>query len=283
MRWYVVFFALICILIVTASICVDPSFISLFEENAQVSAGISAGEKRFPEIVLETPQARDSETASKPACKGFAEESESIAESNKEVAEEDETEEIEDTIFLRGGEYTEELVKGFPSEVIRAVDRKMSASQGEKKDILLFATSGGMAPLKDPLKERELAYVFSEIVRSYMRSLSVGAELTEVRFAAEEGRLRVEMRVNVSVDALGKKCLSAGLPPTAVFRLYGDLLLKNSEISVNSEDFLLECETYRIAQPLLLFACNCVLHVDDPQKAIAEVIKNVFVNAGIYR
>ena len=283
MRGYLVFIACISAIIVTASLSVDASFMRAFEESAVVSVGITTGERHFPEIDFERGEGGGEQAPADHVAKGLSGGNVPVVARSESEPEKGCVAESMDGFFSRGGVYSVDTSNGFSAEVIQSATRKISLSIGDTIDYGRFGSEDGLPPLSEPLDETELAFVFSEMIRAYMRSLSVGAELASISFSLEDERLQVDARVTVSFEELGKKYHFSGLPPTVVFRIGVSFLLENSELSVKSEESFIECESFPVSTSLLLFGCRRVFGMDDPRSAFASVVKNVFVNAGIYR
>jgi len=274
MRWYVICFACVCMLIVSVCLLSDVSFVQAFEEEAEISAGITTGIVRFPEIGLEY-QREDIGSIASVTCMD--------SDGEREVLSEEAAEGEQESLFVRGGKYLEELSGVFPESIVQSVIEKIA--QSEERDINFgrFGAKGGVSPFRDALDEKELTYVFFEMIRSYMHSRSIPAEMTAISFDVGETFLKVEMWVTVHLENIAKKYSIMKLPQTACFRLRTSYIVENSELSAQNENVSLECESYPISRSLLLFGCKTLFGDSDPCSTFASVIKNVFVNAGIYR
>ena len=296
MRVYLTVLGLCCAAITAIALCVDVTFVREFEENAMISAGITTGEARFPEILFASdrrtpdvdqrgnreisPEQPAEEPRNEPETKDAEEEV------TADTPSEDETPSTTEkrSVFAQGGCYRIDFSEGFDADVAARVDEKVASAMGYSSfEYGIFGSSGGMEPLGEPLDEREVAYVFSEMIRAYMRSLSFSGDLREISFELQDAVLKVEMWVSVSLEEISNKYPLLKLPASALFRSCSSFSIENSEISVQNEDLSFTCESYPISQSLLIFGFKTLLGEKDPRATFALLIKNVLVNAGIYR
>ncbi|MBP5404731.1 MAG: hypothetical protein J6Y74_02150 [Clostridia bacterium] len=278
MKTYLIGLAAVIVSLVLICFFGDVSFVPAFEEQATVSLGI-ARERRFPEIDFEQAFVR-AETPSEVKNEELSE--------PKEVPEAEPSEESSfkeeapfESVFTADGHYQADLRGGFDEDLIRRVEEKVGSQAGE--NYILFSAQGKMTPLADPLDERELSYVLSEMIVSYTSSLPIKGKLAEVSIDKNGDCLVGKIRVEVRFEELAEKYHMDSVPTEALFCLTIPIEVGNSEISVISEEIELKSESRSIPDVLLIFGCNAVFGKQNHRAIFAGVVKNVLVNAGIYR
>jgi len=212
---------------------------------------------------------------------------EPLAEEENEIEEEKcATTEAALSIFSSGGTYQATSEDGFvPASALQVRESLCAAVTREecKEDFKSFAFTDRMSPLESPLNEEELAYVFSEIISSSTVAVPIRGELVEISFLAEENNLSASARIALSFEELAEKYNLTWLPPSAVFSLQVSFEVREGELIARSDAIELRCETFPLPRTLLLFGCSVAFGKKDYQKLFAQALKNVFVNAGIYR
>jgi len=280
--------------IVIACTCVAPSFIKEFEDEAVFSVGI-AGEAKYPEIDLDDmysepflPEKDDIlknnsviEKSCEPVDGSVIEETEPLSPFPEEnnVAEEERK-----NVFDVGGRVDIAVNERFDHTFREELESKIkSAFSEEEIDYTYFASTDKMTPLIVSLDQEEIAFIFSELTDIYTRSLPIRCDLTNISFRVEEELLYVRASIEVIFDELIKRYQFTQIPTSALFVIEGSFELENSEICVHSEDISLSCESIPLSEKLMLFGCTIIFGKKDHRAIFADAVKNVFVNAGIYR
>lgn len=150
-------------------------------------------------------------------------------------------------------------------------------------DYRAFAFEDRLPVLLAPLTDEEIVYVFARIVSSATERAPIEGSLTEITFEKEEESLRAFARITLGLKGLIDKYRLVGLPEQAVFSVSMTFSLKNSYISVDFNKTSVCCETMDIPEAVLLFGCNLAFGRKDYKALFGNAVKNVFVNARIYR
>ena len=183
------------------------------------------------------------------------------------------------SLFSEGGSLTLRFREEEP-DLSESVERK---AQNDDLEYRFFAFSDRLSPLIAPLNEVEVGYVFSRIVSSSTLAVPIEGRLEEITFLKEGSDLTTVARIDLDFSLLKGKYHLEWLPDHALFFLCVPFSVNNSEISVNSEDIFLKCETFDLPEALLIFGCNVAFGKKDYRTLFGEAVKNVFINAGIYR
>lgn len=276
MKTYLCGLTVVTVLAVLLCFFGDVSFVSAFEESSTVSLGI-ARERRFPEITFERQSVRAESLSEEKKAQTPLKEEESKAEPTViEPSDED----CAVSVFTADGHFQADLRGGFDEALIRRVEEKVGSKAGE--DYTLFSTERKMQPMEEPLDERELSYVLSEMIVAYTYSLPIKGELAEISIDRRGDFLLGKIRVEVRFEELAEKYHMDSIPTEALFCISVPIEVKNSEISVLSEEIELKSESHAIPDVLLIFGCNAIFGKQDHRALFGVVVKNVLVNAGIY-
>ena len=274
MKLYLSVFAFFSLLVVLVCAFVPSSFAAAFESEAYVSAGI-VSESRFPEIGFSERDFFTSAEESEPSVEGESEGTRFGEDAALSAAGEKET------LFTCGGTYTCDLTKGAPFLLGTVLAERTGLDL--PTEYKAFASADKMSPLTSPLDAEEVSYLFASIVETATVNLPVRCALAEISYSVSETRLVASALIEVSFSDLAKRYHLAWLPTAATFRITAPFELKDSEISVVSGGIELTSASFRISEKLILFGCNLVFGRRDYVTLLSSAVKNVFVNAGIYK
>lgn len=183
------------------------------------------------------------------------------------------------SIFADGGSLSMRF-DSEENELRLGVESKLST---EEMDYRSFAFKDRMEPLHDPLEDGELCYVFSRIVSSSTATVPIKGMLEEISFSKEGEKLIAVAEIDLDFSLLKAAYALAWIPEHARFCICIPFFVKESEISVDFDGIILRCESFELPEALLVFGCNAAFGKRDYRTLFGEAVKNVFVNAGIYR
>ena len=172
------------------------------------------------------------------------------------------------------------LPKEMSPDLADRITRKLpSDSEITYKD---FAFADDFPCLSEPLTDEEVAFVFAQIVAFAYLSFPIKGQLTEISFFKNGDSLRLFSRIEVGLTLLEQARKIEKMPEMITFSASMIMNVKNSYISVNSDNISLHCESVDLPESSLIFGCNLAFGKKDYKSLFAEAVGKVFVNAGIY-
>ena len=156
-------------------------------------------------------------------------------------------------------------------------------SYEEDAQLVAFTYSDPPFVLKERLTDVELCYLFGQIVSSCNLPVPIHGRLEEISIVKKGEEIWLCAEINVFFAELIETYAIDGLPSEELFYLLVHFEVKDSEISADYDKIILCCDSMDLPETLLAYGCRVVFRSKDYKYFLGNALRNVFVNAGIYR
>ena len=153
----------------------------------------------------------------------------------------------------------------------------------EDADYLKFAFADCSLSVGERLTDEEVCLLLYQVIDSCTLNVPIRGRLERIVIAKRGEELLISAEIEADFSSLIEKVGLDWLPEKALFCLFVPFCVKNSEISADSERVILRCKSFDLPEILLMYGCGVAFGRKDYKEFFASTVRNVFVNAGIYR